>query len=253
MIKFVIVGTYRTGSSAFAESIGVNPDIVCGWEWTGAVPWWNSIRAARRALAGDFSRLNQRHQEHMAQVFKPDCAWLGFRALFSSSSKWIIHPRFSPALWIDRLEGHIHWLARATDIHIIHIIRRDALDWLKSVYLSKKSGLYVGKEYPEHISVEIPVGQAVARLRTKEWIDSRLSTLAQSNPYLQVNYEDFLLNGNSVTAAALEFLGFGPTIMSSDERRIFKQSKLRASDYISNYEQLLVELERSGLLRSRLP
>ena len=71
----------------------------------------------------------------------------------------------------------------ASNIRVIHILRLDALDWLKSVYLAKRTGIYVGKAYPEGISVRIPVRNAVARLRSKELIDASLGTLNQSNPY----------------------------------------------------------------------
>jgi hypothetical protein len=250
MIKYVITGTYRTGSSALAESIGLTPGVACGWEWMGAVSWLYKIEAAERALNGDFSYLHERDQDHMAQVFKPECSWLGFRALFSSSAKWILHPRFSPALWIERLERHVRWLETATNIRVIHIMRLDALDWLKSVYLAKKTGLYVGKAYPEGISVRIPVREAVARLRTKEWIDARLATLAQSNSYLRVNYEDFFLNQDAVISTTLQFLDCTPTFVNNFERKIYKQSKGKASDYILNFEELSKTLKSLDLLKA---
>jgi len=250
--KFIIVGTQRTGSSALAEVISLSPRVACGWEWTRTVSWWKRIKTAQRALAGDFSCLSQRYRNHMAQILTPECSWLGFRRLFSSSPKWLIHPRFSPALWIDRLEAHIHWLARTTNIHIIHIVRRDSLEWLKSVYLSKQSGLYVGKAYPEDINVTIRISEAVARLRSKDWVDSRLATLRNSSPYLQVSYEDFLANPDRVTGTALRFLGCGPIVSNTKGRHIYKQSRRQAADYISNYNELYEKLERLDLLTSRL-
>jgi hypothetical protein len=124
MKNFVIVGTYRTGSSAIAESIGLSPQVICGWEWTRATPCWSNIKVAKTARSGDFSYLKQHHQNHMKQIFSHNASWLGFRRLFSSSANWIIHPRFSPALQCERLEGHLRWLQGARDIHVIHIVRR---------------------------------------------------------------------------------------------------------------------------------
>ena len=205
---------------------------------------------AKQALAGDFSVLGKKHQKHLGKVFDTWKTWLGFRRLFRSSNKWIIHPRFSPLLWLDRLEDHLRWLAHRPDIHIIHIVRRQGLDWLKSVCMSRKTNLYVGKAYPKGIKVRIPLWEAVARLRAKDWVDYRLSTLANSNPYQQLNYEDFLADQNGVTTLALEFLQCDPTIMRAGDRRLHKQSKGGIADYVINYDELLTKLERLDLLTS---
>ena len=135
---------------------------------------------------------------------------------------------------------------------IIHVVRSDGLDWLKSVYVARMANSYVGKAYPKGIKVRIHIRKAVARLRSKDWVDSRLATLANSNPYLQINYEDFLANQNGVTDSILRSLGCNPAIMNTDERRIFKQSKGHPADYVSNYDDLFEKLERLDLLTSRL-
>jgi len=226
--------------------------VTCGWEWTLRVSWRKKIQVAERALAGEFSHLIPLHQDHMARVFNKGCTWLGFRRLFSSSPICIIHPRFSPVTWADRLEGHLRWLARKSDIHIIHVVRSDGLDWLKSVYVSRKTNSYVGKAYPKGVKVRIPIRKAVARLRNKDWIDSRLATLANTNSYQQIKYEDFVANQNGVMSSLLRFLGCNPSIMNTEKRRLFKQSTGHTADYVSNYEDLLEKLERLDLLTSRL-
>ena len=59
MISFIIVGTQRTGSSAFAEAIGSNPKVCCGGEFTLKLPIKMKIRAAKNVLSGDFSYLTK--------------------------------------------------------------------------------------------------------------------------------------------------------------------------------------------------
>lgn len=249
--NFVIVGTQRTGSSAIAESIGLHPRIACGWEWTLPVPWCQKIRTAERALGGDFSALIRHHQEHMNNIFDSRKNWLGYRCLFSSSDKWIIHPRFSPGLFIDRLEHHVLWMRQRPDNHIIHVVRRDNVDWLKSMYAARKTKMYAGRSYPKGTKVRVPVKRAIARVRSKDWVDYRLSSLAKTNPYLQVNYEEFLRYEDAVTTLTLRFLQCEPTKCTTDQRRLRKQSKGPASDFILNYEELFTSLEKVGLLRSR--
>jgi len=250
MKNFLISGTQRTGSSALAEALGAHPSVACGWEWTQHVPWTRKLEVAERALAGDFSVLSRADQVHMAQVFDRDRDWLGFRRLFRSSNKWLVHPRFSPALWADRLEDHLAWLARRPDIHVIHVVRRDGVEWLKSKFVAEATKAYWGKRYPQ-VRVQIPPREAVARLRAKDWVDSRLATLASSNPYLRINYEDLLADQETVIAEALRFLKCDPSAPPVRARRLHRQSTGTAADYVTNLKELIATLERRGLLMAQ--
>ena len=247
MKNFLIVGTQRTGSSVLTESIGFHTLVACGWEWTLHVPRSQKLKVAERALAGDFSVLSQPDRAHMAEVWNIKKTWLGFRRLFCASDKWLIHPRFSPALWSDRLEDHLHWLAERPDIYIIHIVRRDGLDWLKSKFLARASGLYVGKPYQEGLRVTIPLREAVFRLRAKEWVDYRLASLSSQCPYVRIDYEDFLADQDAVVTETLRFLQCDPNVMPVERRRQ-KQSRSSVADYVANYDELVTELERHELL-----
>ena len=53
--RFVIVGTYRSGSSAVTEAMNSHPRIMCGYEWTLPIPFWKKIRVAKSALGGVFA------------------------------------------------------------------------------------------------------------------------------------------------------------------------------------------------------
>ena len=251
MKNFIIVGTQRTGSSALAESIGLNSKISCGGELTLHVPYSRKLKAAQRALDSDFSLLTEGGRDFMLKKFSPMRPWLGFRWLFHSSDKWIVHPRFSPVLWLDRLEDFLRWIVRRPDIHIIHIVRHQGLDWLKSVYVARKAKVYSRQPYPEGIKVRIPKRAAIFRLRAKDWIDYRVATLTNTNPYLRLQYEDFAANQIAITASALEFLQCDPTNMRISERRLRKQSKGGVADYVLNYDELLKTLVRLDLLISR--
>lgn len=249
MNNFLIVGTQRTGSSALGEAIGLHPNITCGWEWTQRSPWLNKIKVAEQALMGDFSVLGDHDQEHMVRVFNNNKAWLGFRRLFRSSNMWLVHPRLAPALWSDRLEGYLRWVKRHPNIHIIHIVRKDNMEWLKSKFISKESKTYWGQSYPQEIKVTIPIKEAITRLRAKNWVDSRLSILRNSNPYLQVIYEDLLADNKKVVTSTLSFLNCDAGVLPPiTERKLKPQSKGAASSYISNYDSLDYHLKKNNLL-----
>jgi LPS sulfotransferase NodH len=252
MVKnFLIVATQRTGSSALAESIGVHPLVACGWEWTQRVRWHRKLEVAKRALTGDFTCLGKADHAYMTEVFDGRQMWLGFRRLFRASDRWWIHPRLCPALWVDRLEAHLRWLASRPDIHVIHIVRRDGAEWIKSRVLARSTGIRWGRSYPQGATVEIPLSEAVARLRAKDWIDGRLATLAHSNPYMQVGYEDLAQDPDGVAAMALRFLKCDPTATPVRPRRLQRQSKASAAEYVRNYRELVAELERRDLLTAQ--
>jgi LPS sulfotransferase NodH len=249
--NFLIVGTQRTGSSALAESIGAHPLVACGWEWTQRIPWRFKLAVARRALAGDFSDLRKADRDHMAEVFDGRQQWLGFRRLFRASDTWRIHPRLCPALVADRLEAHLRWLAHRPDIHVIHIVRRDGADWLKSKALARSTKIRWGTSYPQGVKVEIPLSEAVARLRAKDWVDGRLATLAHSNPYAQADYEDLVADQSAVTDAVLRFLRCDPQATPVRQCRLHRQSQAGVAEYVQNYGELVAELERRDLLTSQ--
>lgn len=248
MKKFLIVGTPRTGSSALAETVGLHPEVTCGWELKHRVPPWQRLKVIDQALNGDFTMLTQLHRGYLAKVFNPEKTWLGFRELFRASDKWLFHPRYSPALWMDRLEPELRWLMKRPDISIIHIVRRDNLDWLKSKFLADKTRSYFGKSYPEDLKIMIPLREAEARIRAKDWIDSRLAMLARSNPYFRVNYEDLLADKDVTAASALRFLACEPHLKPTREAHLKRQSKGLARDYILNHDELLARLEFCGLM-----
>ena len=202
----------------------------------------------QRALDGDFGVLTDRSRDLIAKLYNDRTRWLGFKLLFRSSDKWLYHPRFSPALWLDRLESYLWWISQRPDVHIIHIVRKDAIDWLKSKYLSSKTGFFTQKPYPDGFKIKIPLRGAVRRLQAKNWLDTRLATLSHTNPYLCVCYEDFLQSNYEVMLSLMQFLQCDPTqIGEMNYRKLKKQSKGSAENYISNYEQLVRELRYRDL------
>jgi LPS sulfotransferase NodH len=247
--NFIIVGTQRTGSSVLAEAIGAHPQIACGWEWTQRGWRDNKIALAERGLAGDFAFLDAKNRAHMAEVIGRQTRWLGFRRLFRSSDKWLLHPRISPPLWVDRFEAHLRWLRRRPDIHVVHIVRNDSIEWIKSRVLAREHSAFVGKTYGDAV-VTVKVRQAVRRLQSKNWVDARLRSLVDTNPYVCVQYEDFVADEASALARVYALLNCDLSLSPARERKLRKQSTQETRDYISNYDELVAGLSAHGLLRS---
>ena len=254
-IRFLIVGTQRTGSQALFLALNLHPEVVCGGEWTQDVPGHRKLAVAKRALEGNIQDVRQHRpadEMRRADELGASAGWYGFKILFRSSDKWLVHPRLSPALVVDRLEAHLMWLRERADIRIIQLVRRDGIEWLKSKYLARSTGSFTHTHYPDDAKVTVPVAKAIKALEAKNWVDRRLSTLASSNPYLRVVYEDFSADNRRGLEGCLEFLGCDPTRVPQDARFTEKQSKQSAVRYIRNHDELSRALDRRGLRSSAL-
>lgn len=242
--NFLITGTQRTGSSALAEALGTHPLIACGWEWSEHCAWRRRLRVAATGLQGDFALLGSNDRAHMESIMGPEVRWIGFRRLFGASDKWLGHPRFSVKLWWDRFERHLRWIRQRPALRIIHVRRNDPMEWLKSKYMARSTNQYVGAEGTEYpsIRVAIPLREARARVRAKQWIDARLASLAATNPYLCIEYEAMTDDLFAAAARGAGFLDCDPARLALDRTVIRKQSSGDGRQYISNYDELMDDL-----------
>lgn len=248
MNNFIIVGTQRTGSSPLGAAIGLHPHVACGWEWTQRISPLRKISVARKGLAGDFSCLDTENKEHLGRICNPDIRLLGFRRLFRSSAYWIFNPKFSPALWCDRFNGHIAWLMKNPSIRIVHIVRKDNIAWLRSKVAAKVTGSYVGATYPEQMRFTVNVTEAIKRLQSKRWVDKCLSRLKDTNPYLLVMYEDFAADNFKVAGDVLNFLGCDIELVLQDGLQLQRQSIEEVDENIENYGELVDALRIHNLI-----
>ena len=246
--NFLVLGTQRTGSQAFYVALNLHPEVVCGGEWTFKTPSPLKIRKAEQALAGDFQEFimgQQYLRDRYSEALTDQTRWLGFKILFRSSAKWVGHPALAPALWLDRLEGHLRWLRRHPDIHVIQLVRQNPVEWLKSKYLGRAFG-HTHKAYAEGYKVRIPLGPALRAIKAKERVDQRIAGLAATNPYHRVVYEDFLADNLGELERCLAFLGCDADKLPDGGRYPKRQSKRDASEYIENYDELVGALKRVG-------
>ena len=98
----------------------------------------------------------------------------------------------------------------------------------------------------------IPKWEAIYRLRAKNWVDSRLNTLKNTNFFLPIYYEDLLESQNETASIGMRFLKCPPTLLKMNERRLYRQSKGNTYDYISNYKELVGTLSKLDLLEGKI-
>jgi len=248
MTNFLIVGTYRSGSSALAEMLRMHPEVTVGWESTNGTFVSRKLRVAEQVLAGDFHAVEPRERAFLRDLHDSTKTAIGFRRLFRSSDKWVGHPRYAAALFLDRLEGHLKWLSRRRpDVHIIHLVRQDNTAWLRSVGFAKKTDLFGRVPYPEHTEIYWNLRSAEKRVLTKHYIGRRLAELANSNPYLCVQYEELLADNRATAAKVLQFLGYEPEIGSSTTKNAIVQSASTSPEQFINREEVAAHLRTHDL------
>lgn len=251
MKKFIIVGTQRTGSSALGEAIGLHPNISCGWEWTVRESLFKAITVADNALSGNFNGLSDKHKQHLLSIYSSDTECLGYRRLFRANDKWFFSPKFSPSLFLEKFSGHLNWISENSDIHVIHIIREDNVNWLKSKAISRKTGSYFGQEYKEGETAGMNVSEALKRVEAKHFIDDRLSQLSETNPFIQISYEEFLSDNKFVAQEVIRFLGEDASLLPNlDEVMLAKpQTGTKpVQSILENYQEIFNSLNTKELL-----
>lgn len=235
-IRFVIVGTQRTGSSFLATSIEQHPELACGWEWTIDIPSYKRLSAAKSGLLGDFSGLSDKCRSHM-QTFSMPVKGIGFRWLFSSSAKWLLKPEFSPSRVIERLTSFLRFVKSDPTIRIIHVTRNDDVGWLVSLYAAKTTGSYIGAKHTEDLRVSIPLKVAKKRLIAKRNLDRTLASLAQTNPYLALDYVEIESNPGETFKKVFEFLGVANEF--NPQAKTQKQQNKTYQEIVENYDALM--------------
>lgn len=250
MKKFIVVGTQRTGSSALAEAIGTHPNVGCGWEWTGKMGPMEIPKVSVASLfEQNFEFLDDKNRRYAEQLMKKELTCLGYRRLFRSTSKWLVKPSLSPVHFIERLGWHLEWIIR-NQISVVHIVRADNLGWLKSKAVTKKTGNYSGGKYEQGVSAHIDIDEAVKRIKSKHWIDDRISELEGSSPYIRVVYEDFRENNRTEAQRVLDFLDEDSNLLPELEREMKLKPQSIASDkeMLTNYSELEIRLKELGLI-----
>ncbi|MEM7220402.1 MAG: sulfotransferase [Pseudomonadota bacterium] len=237
--NFLMTGTQRTGSSALAELVNTHPAIACGWEWGEHVPIHKKLSVLNDALDGRFDDLRANEREHIEASLAPETRWLGCRRLFGASDKWLFSPRHSLKLLADRFDAHLRWLDRRRDLRLIHVVRSDHIGWLKSKFVARSVGTFVGDAYPEDARVTIPIREARARIRAKIWLDERLAALADTHAYLHIEYRDFTAAPLDAARACAAFLDCDPQALAPETTELRKQSTRDDREYIANYDELV--------------
>ena len=241
-VRFVILGTQRTGTTLVRTSLSSHPDILCCGEAfsLGAKPysnpdgyWWYSRQQLKRRVQA---------------VLRPSSVVGGYLDyLYSSTGYSAIGFKLMLNQCVAR--PYIWSLLLQRDVRAVLVRRVNILRTLVSRCSAKESGVY-------HVSQTLPVTSAV-----KDWVpqsvEIRTATLVKdlaaidaeysawqarlrnSVEYIDVGYEDYVADADAGNRKILEFLRVRQQPLESDLKKV---NPGPLSDLISNYEQVVMTL-----------
>ncbi len=223
----------------------MHPEIACGWESAGRHYFRRRVTVMERVLRADFRDLRSRERAFYESNGASHAKALGFRLLFRCHPRWWASPGWSLLSQAEALRACLRWLRQNPDVHIIHLVRRDNIEWLRSLELARITGLYAGAPYPEDLRVSIPVGPALRRVRMKHYLGDQLAVLAATHAYSRVTYESFREQPAEVIERLHRFLGIEPVGLQ------YRQPKLRIQsgrgNEVYNEAQVRAALEQAGM------
>jgi LPS sulfotransferase NodH len=235
-VKFVIVGTQRTGTTLIRTSLSSHPDIHC---------------------AGEAFKLGKRPYR------QTDGYWHYSRQSLSRRIKSLILPKLSAAAYLDELYSDGDFAASGFKLMLSHckarpylwpllkehnvkaiLVRRvNPIKTLVSRRTAAKSGVYHVSGPHKSTTIRIDTESLVADL---DEIENEAPTwrkkLGDATEYLDIAYEDYLLDQPGTNEKILDFLGVPQAILTSKLKKI-NPDDLRM--LIENFEEFVTALENT--------
>lgn len=156
-------------------------------------------------------------------------------------------------IWNEKDKAHIYVKAKGFKLHyehirglddlnyfknnntkVIHLIRKNTLNVVLSMKLTRKIGVWGGVEYPVE-PFEINPTDLLTRMLETELRIEQFSKVAEEFDHMTIYYEDLCENKDYEMERCFTFLGvdFVPTRCKSIKQRTHHQG-----EYISNYQEL---------------
>jgi hypothetical protein len=244
MIKFIIVGHPRSGSSFLAAVLNQHPDVFCASEILHVTPDQDGAAYGRRILGGDSvspSNLDEFLQK-TARTERRSC--IGF-TLFDNRQHTLT-------------DAEAASLVSRSNLRVILLIRQNLLKAFLSWKRGMESGLWhldasgqpiIGADQKngeikvDYLLSEVSVDEAREWItRTKTFLDNVEQSLRRTRrDFVHMTYEDLCMRGDPHTLLQvnriLEFLGVPP--LDSFEHRRRKIATRQAYQAIANREELI--------------
>lgn len=251
MIKFLVVGVQRSGTTFIGSSLDSHPQI----NYVGEifkVPGWYLNRATRKLIRrkafsgehgysqwmdesllrqlGHYCWRNKNTQQFLEYFYTINargqaCEAAGFKLMSSQARRF----------------GGIIPYVNSHGVKVIHIIRENVLKTHISRLTASRRSLYHSDKTIKASKITIPTSDLIAILQkinrdNENW----RSAFSEKTEYLQVTYESFVKNKAQESHKMLSFLGVDYHDIKSSLVKINPDS---LADIIENYNEVRVLLE----------
>lgn len=204
MVKFMIVGIRRTGTTLIRTTLDSHPKIRCygasfrfgariaegyGENYESGYQHWLSQSAVRkvRDLVAPGGSVKEYLDQHLEQ---PGCDAAGFKLLAHDFRQF-------PAI--------MSYL-RAENARVIQVVRKNVLKTLISRHVKKVRRFGRSTKEVARTQIELRADRLLRDLERLELDNEAWMPLVEGMPYLRTTYEDFVANKDGELRRLLEFL-----------------------------------------------
>ena len=233
MVKFVVAGVQRTGSTLICSSLDSHPNIYCDGEAFKVKNW----KKSNYPYVPDYGYLNYVEQSMLRRVLhlcyrkKPVEEYLndffqksaqkavGFKLMYS-------HVKRFPTV-VPYVKEH--------DFKIIHLERKNILKVWVSTLGARQRGFH-SQEKVGRIKIFVPLHNLRKRL---DWLNDQSGKwkdiFSKSNDYIHVEYESFVKDKPAQLGRLCDFLGVETQILESNLKKLTSDD---LSQVIENYDEV---------------
>jgi LPS sulfotransferase NodH len=254
MEKFIILTTQRSGSTFFRLYLNSHENIRCHDEVFlrsyGAKDGWNNFIKDKNNLNNDKTELkivydyleslfyNKNHSapwtdidswnDYLPQA-KENVQAVGFKFMYDQFQE---HP------YIEE------WLKKE-QIKIIHFYRKNKLKMELSRLSAQKSGIYHSQKTIARQKHQVDTTKIVNNINKYNQIEEDFKLRYQDNDYLEIDYETFLEDPETINNCILDFLSIKGNGFYKPKLNKLNPNNVR--DIVSNYDELESSLKKANL------
>lgn len=239
-VKFVIVGTQRTGTTLIRTSLSSHPDVFCAGEafLLGRRPYrkpdgyWQFRRQSVGRRLKSLSAPESSAADFLDHLYRDgDYSAAGFKLMLS-------HCRLRPWLWP---------LLESRGVRAILVHRINPLKTLVSRLTAAKSGVYHVSGEHKAPTIEIDTANLIRDLDSiGEDVLTWRKMLDNSTDYIEIAYEEYLEDQVGKNQEIQQFLQVPHATLSSNLKKVNPDDLSRVID---NYDDVIETLRNTGYSR----
>lgn len=233
MVKFVVVGVQRTGTTLIRTAIDSHPDIYCAGEvfkvaslrveqsYRGEDGYAQYKSKNRLNVLKHYLRRSALTREYLDHLYATGAHQaIGFKLMYNQSRQF---PTIIPYL-------------KSQQVKVIHVVRENTLKTLVSRLTARVRGKYHSTVQLGAIKISLPIATLVKRLQGIEYQSRQWGEVFGGDNYVRVVYEEFVQNQSEESARIVDYIGVRKLAIESP---LVKLNPDDLSDIVENYDQVV--------------